>query len=753
MPAWGVFKRSWWAGVLAGALTGGRLVALVLLLALVGLRISDPAVLETARAKTFDLYQKWHPRPTPETPPVVIVDLDDASLGEFGQWPWPRTLLAKMVDNLTAAGVAAVGFDVVFAEEDRMSPDKVAASVPGIDGETAKRLSAMPSNDLLFANSIKNSRVVLGMAGLEASRATQSAVPPDVPSWAKFGADNPLDWLNYRGSFYPAVLRNTPVIDNSASGWGVFTVTPETDGVVRRVPAVVTDGTDLYPALSTELLRLGTASESFGISTMEDGVQFIKLGRNKVLTDGRGRIWVYARAHDSSLYLSAKDVVKGTFDPARVAGKLAIVGTSAIGLGDIRAIATERQIPGVEVHAQIIESILSAQQLIYPSDAHLVEMLAAGVAGLLMIVLVPLIGARWTMVLFLTVAGVIGGASWYEFSQKLTLYDPVFPTVTALLCYIITTYSSFAREEAQKRYVRGAMGRYMSPALVEKVAGNPALLKLGGETRDMTLLFCDIRGFTTISETFGADAQGLTKLINRFLTPMTNIILERKGTIDKYMGDCIMAFWNAPLDDPDHALNACRSALMMKEDLAPLNARLEEQAKAENRRYIPINIGIGLNSGDVVVGNMGSDQRFDYSVLGDNVNLASRLEGQSKPYGVTVVIGENTYQRAPGFACLELDLIKVKGKTEAVRIFTLLGDETLAQSPEFLALKAEHDKILVAYRAQDWAAARGHIARALELGSAFHLEKLYHLYEERMQEYEANPPGDDWDGVFTATSK
>jgi len=729
------------------------MVALLVLAGLVSVRVYDPAVLETARAKTFDLYQNWHPRATPETPPVVIIDLDDASLAEYGQWPWPRTLLAKMVDNLTAAGIAAIGFDVVFAEEDRLSPDKVALSTPGIDSETSKRLTAMPSNDQVFAQSIKNSRVVLGMAGLETPRAGKVAPPPDVPGWGRFGTDDPIDWLRYRGSFYPAVLRNTSVIDHAGTGWGVFTVTPETDGVVRRVPAVVTDGTDLYPALSTELLRLGTASESFGISTAADGIQFIKLGRNKVLTDGRGRIWVYARAHDPSLYLPAKDVLNGTFDAAKVAGRLAIVGTSAIGLGDIRAIATERQIPGVEVHAQIIESILSAQQLIYPSDAHLMEILGALVAGLLMIVLVPLIGARWTMLLFLAVTASISGASWYEFSAKLTLYDPVFPTVTALLCYVITTYSSFAREEAQKRYVRGAMGRYMSPALVEKVAGNPALLKLGGETKDMTLLFCDIRGFTTISETFGADAQGLTKLINRFLTPMTDIILERKGTIDKYMGDCIMAFWNAPLDDPEHAVNACRSALQMMADLAPLNARLEEQAKIESRRHVPINIGIGLNSGDVVVGNMGSDQRFDYSVLGDNVNLASRLEGQSKPYGVGIVIGENTYQRAPGFACLELDLLKVKGKTEAVRIFTLLGDEAVAKSPEFLAVKEAHEKLLLAYRAQDWAAARALIAKVLETWPQFHLEKLYHLYEERMQEYEANPPGADWDGVFTATSK
>ena len=748
---WGIFKRGWWAKQLGG----GRLVSLILLGGLIALRIDDPALLEVMRAKTFDLYQQWKPRPAPEQPPVVIIDLDDASLAEVGQWPWPRTILAQMVKNLTDAGVAAIGFDVVFAEPDRLSPAKVAQSVAGIDSETAKRLSSLPSNDVIFAEAIKNSRVVVGMAGHEdKGPSAADHAPPDVPQWALKG-DSPIPALSQSGSYFKSVLRNVPELDYAASGWGVFTVTPETDGVVRRVPAVVTDGTDLYPALSLELLRLGTVSESFLAYTdyQHGGIQYLKLGRNKVQTDGHGRIWIYSRHHDGSLYVPAKDIVSGKFDASRIAGKLAIIGTSAVGLGDIRSIATERHIPGVEVHAQIIESILLAMQLENPGDAVGVEVLAAFGVALLMIMLVPVIGARWTMILFLAGAGGVAYGSWYQFSQKLTLYDPVFPIICALVAYVVTTYGSFAREEKQRKQTRGQFSRYMSPALVEKLAAEPGLLKLGGETRDMTLLFADIRGFTTISETFGADAQGLTKLINRFLTPMTDVILARKGTIDKYMGDCIMAFWNAPLDDPEHAANACRAALAMRNDLAPLNDRLEAQAKEENRRHVPINIGIGLNSGDVVVGNMGSDQRFDYSVLGDTVNLASRLEGQSKPYGVTIVIGENTFSRASGFACLELDLIKVKGKTEAVRIYTLVGDEMVAATPEFQALKAEHDAMLAAYRAQDWAGAREHIARCLELGPNFHLDKLYHLYEERMQDYEVNPPGTDWDGVFVATSK
>jgi adenylate cyclase len=317
------------------------------------------------------------------------------------------------------------------------------------------------------------------------------------------------------------------------------------------------------------------------------------------------------------------------------------------------------------------------------------------------------------------------------------------------------TYSNYAREEAERRQVRDAFSRYMSPALVERLAEDPSRLKLGGEMRDMTLLFCDVRGFTTISEQFSSDPEGLTKLINRFLTPMTNVILERKGTIDKYMGDCIMAFWNAPLDDDLHSANACRSALAMIDCMKQVNVELKAEADEKGMRYFPLNVGIGLNSGNVCVGNMGSDQRFDYSVLGDSVNLASRLEGQSKTYGVTIVIGESTRNEAPDYAAIELDLIKVKGKTLPVRIFTLLGDSEVSASAAFQTLAARHQQMLDCYRGQDWASAQQALddcrVLAQEMGAT--LDGLYDLYQERLDTYRETPPGADWDGVFTATSK
>ncbi|WP_304650058.1 CHASE2 domain-containing protein [Telmatospirillum sp. J64-1] len=732
---------AWWRGQFGG----GRALALVLLGLMVWVRVADFEVLELSRAKTFDFYQKIKPRETPPDTPIAIVDIDEASLEEFGQWPWPRTVLADLLDKLRLSGAAVVGFDVIFPEEDRASPAAFAQTVAELDTDLAERLKTLPSNDEVFAQAIARMPVVLGQTGISDARRGR----PDgrMISIAELGGD-PRPWL----TAYPSLLRNLPVLEEQAAGLGIFNTTAEIDGIVRRVPALVRVEERLYPSLAIEMLRVATGNQS--LATRLDpvaGMQGLVVRPSTVRTDGHGRIWIYAAHSDHSKYISARDVLNGSMPPERVAGKMVLVGTSAAGLLDIRSTPLERNIPGVELHAQMIETIMFGTQLQQPADAAAVEIFAMLGVGLLMILLVPLVGARSTLVLFLVAASGIAGWSWYSFTTELKLYDPVLPILTSLVLYMMLTYAGYAREEAQRRQVRGAFSRYMSPALVERLAQHPEQLKLGGEMRDMTLLFADVRGFTTISEQF--DAEGLTRFMNRFLTPMTDVILSRQGCIDKYMGDAIMAFWNAPLDDPDHAAHACEAALAMKARLEPLNRELEEEAKAEGRRHVPINIGIGLNSGEVCVGNMGSDQRFDYSVLGDTVNLASRLEGQSKPYGVTVVIGENTWERAPGYATLELDLIKVKGKTEAVRIYALLGDRAEAVTPGFQALEQAHEAMLAAYRAQNWGVARGLIPRCRELGGVYDLDGLYDLYEERIQAYEAAPPGAQWDGVFVATSK
>jgi adenylate cyclase len=349
----------------------------------------------------------------------------------------------------------------------------------------------------------------------------------------------------------------------------------------------------------------------------------------------------------------------------------------------------------------------------------------------------------------LAIAAVVA-VSWYAFDAFGWLVDPIYPAIALAAVYLTGTLFVFLRTERERNRVRHAFGHYMAPALVERLADDPSRLRLGGETRDMTLLFSDVRGFTTISE--GLDAEELTHFLNTLFTPLSNIILEEQGTIDKFMGDAVMAFWNAPLDDPQHASHACSAALRIVGGMPALNARWRDEAESKGRRFAPVKIGIGLNTGTCCVGNLGSETRFDYSVIGDNVNVASRLEGQSKTYEVDAIVGETTTERAPDFAFLELDLLKVKGKTEATRIFALLGDNAFKKTHGFTDLAARHDEFLRKYRARDWAAA-DLLRRECDRMNGSGLHRLYALYRERIAYFQLNPPPPDWDGSTEALGK
>ena len=762
------------------AFSNDRLIGLVILAAVVAVRVADPLPLEILRLKVFDYYQQVKPREIPKNSHVVIIDLDDSSLTEIGQWPWPRTTVATMIRKLFEKGVAVVGFDIVFAEPDRMSGPSVAASMPGLDDTTRERLSSMKSNDEVFADIVRGTkRVVLGQASVYVATELQKVIPmpssvfqrttrAGVPKPEVF-APNTVRLIRNIPELEKAVLDKRGGLRNG--GIGMFSLLPEPDGIVRRVPAFVNFKTapmkeggrgrqSLVAALSLDMLRVGFGQRMIAAWSDPLGIKQVKIGRMQVTTDGYGRMWPYFSRTDKSKYIPAKDVLNGTVPVERLRGKLALIGTSAVGLLDIKTIPTERFIPGVEVHAQMIETILNKTYLNrrisvegsnVPIDLNIAEYMLAFVGGLLMIILVPWVGAKWTLLVFLSLAGGAAGTSWYLFTQHLALFDPVFPVGLIFALYVLLTYTNYAREERQQRETRGAFAKYMSPAMVAKVVEDPSLLTLGGDKRNMTLLFCDVRGFTTISEQFGAE--GLTVLINKLLTPLTNVILDSGGTVDKYMGDCIMAFWNAPLDVPDHPHKACHAALGMMKAMGPLNETLAAEAVVDGRTHYDLKVGIGLNSGDAVVGNMGTAQRMDYSVLGDTVNTAARLEGQSKSYGVDIVIGPQTAEHVPDMAVIELDLIQVKGKTVGLNIFALMGDEEMAQSPEFLALKSAIDQMLAAYRGQKWDEAKALLKECYEKGEAFKLAELCDLYAARIKAYEAEPPGADWNGVFIATTK
>jgi adenylate cyclase len=757
-----------------------RLFALVVLSGAVALHLANPLPLEILRLKVFDYYQQVKPREIPKNSPIVIIDLDEASLKEIGQWPWPRSTLAQLLVRLFQGGVAVVGFDIVFAEPDRMSGAQIARSIPGLEPELRERLSSMRSNDAVLADIVKRARrVVLGQGALgSAEFQDRSPIPSSV--------FQRTPGLNYRKpeSYVPrtrGLIRNIPeleaaVLDKNGmmrnGGIGLFSILPEPDGIVRRVPAFVNylsapakEGGQprqtMVTSLSLEMLRVAFQRPMVAAWSDTFGITRVALApKLDVTTDTIGRMWPYFSKRDKSKYISARDVLKGTVAPNRLRGKLAIIGTSAVGLLDIKTIPTERLIPGVEVHAQLIETILDKTYLKRRVsldggnlfvDLDTAEFLLAIIGGLLMIALVPWVGARWTLIVFALIAGGAAATSWSLFSQKLALFDPVFPVGLTFLLYAMLTYTNYAREERQQKETRSAFSKYMSPAVVERVVADPTLLTLGGDRRELTVLFCDVRGFTTISEQF--DAEGLTVVINKLLTPLTDVILSEEGTVDKYMGDCIMAFWNAPLDVPDHPHNACRAALGMMDAMGPLNERLEAEAKEEGRTHIPLMVGIGLNTGDAVVGNMGTAQRMDYSVLGDTINTGARLEGQSKTYGVDIVIGPLTAERVPDLAVIELDIIQVKGKTVGLNIFALMGDEDVARSDNFIEQKAVHDRMLAAYRGQRWDEAEELIARCREQQDLYRLTELYDLYVGRIAAYRADPPGADWNGVFVATTK
>ena len=729
----------------------------VLVGALLALGI-EPMALERAELVLLDAIQRRNLRPyTPA--PVRIVDIDDASLQRMGQWPWPRTRIAQLVDRLTAMGAAVIAFDVVFAEPDRTSPDQVAALWPETAdlGDLRERVAALPDHDHVLADSFRASRVVTGFVLMDHAGGRDPLARAGI-SWASGqGQDEPWRYLpDLLGS-----VVNLPVLEEAASGNGSFSIPwPEQDGIYRRAPLLFRRDRTIFPSLALEALRVATAGTTYLVRTasasgsfeLGEGAGLEKIRVSKALTvptDAKGRVWIHFTPHVPERYVPAWQVLEGRANRAQIEGHLIFVGTSAEGLKDLRATPVSPAMPGVEIHAQLSEQVLLGHYLMRPAWIKRAEGIAIVVLGLLLMALLPRLGAAWcALVGGGAVLGLFGFA-WWAFTERGWLVAPVYAAVAVVGIYLTGSLAAFLRTEGERRQVRTQFGRYVAPELVSRLAREPDQLRLGGETREMTLLFCDVRDFTTLSESL--EPEELTRLVNRFLTPMTSIILERRGTIDKYMGDCIMAFWNAPLDDPDHARHGCESALAMVAELGALNERLAADAASDGRPHVALRIGIGLNTGSCCVGNLGSDQRFDYSVIGDSVNLASRLEGQSKTYGVDVVIGEETREAVPGLATLELDRIRVKGKLQPVCIYGLLGDAARAAEPGFTELRTAQERMLAAYRAGDWDGADAALLRCREVGPS--LEGLWDLYATRIADYRIDPPPDDWEGVYVARTK
>jgi len=725
-----------------------RLACIVLLVGFAALRVWDPHPIQEMRIRTWDNFQLIEPR-VKTMRPVAIVDIDEKSLADprLGQWPWPRTRIADIITNLTKLGAVVIAFDAIFSEPDRLNPDIAADTFRGLDEATREKLRSLPSNDQIFADAIRNSRVVLGESGGADVHAQDKNLP--VTGLATLGED-PLPFL-YQ---FPGLLRNVEVLEQATAGRGLFTIRPERDGIVRRVPMIMVAQGITMPSLTFEMLRVASGSGTILIKADKAGIKSVGVRGFTIPTDANGQLWVHYALPDPSIYIPAVDVLDNRVPQDRVAGKLVLIGTSSTGLNDIKTTPVSPAMPGVEVHAQVLESALSGAVVWQPNFGLALEFFGALILGLLVIAFAPNFGPVTLVGVGMLFATALVGTSWFFYSQHKLLVDFTYPLMSTTAIYLTLIFASFVREQSQRRQIRSAFGQYLSPALIEQLAQSPEKLVLGGEEREMTIMFSDMRGFTSISETYKNDPQGLTALMNRFLTPLTNAILDRKGTIDKYMGDAIMAFWNAPLDDREHQVNACEAALDMLERCDELNKAREEEAKAGGRPYIPLNIGVGLNTGPCVVGNMGSDLRFDYSVFGDTVNLASRLEGQSKEYGFPIIVGSRTAMAVKDrFAILELDFIMVKGKKEPEIIYAIVGRDDIAQSAGFQHLRNLTIEILACYRNRDWNGALAAIERGRKSDEGRALASLYRLYEARIRDFIETPPPEDWDGAYALLTK
>jgi adenylate cyclase len=726
-----------------------RLICLVLLAGFAVLRVIDPAPVRELRVRTFDTFQLIDPR-IKKARPVTIVDIDEKSLAKLGQWPWPRTSIADMVINLTNLGAVVIAFDIVFSEADRLNPDIAARTMRYLDEVTRSKLSTLPSNDTILSDAIRRSRVVLGETGLASVMSELDETLP-LTSFGTLGDADTVDAFMFK---FPGLLRNVPVLERTAAGRGLVTLVPERDGIVRRVPMVLRAQGNTMPSLSLEILRVVTGTPTPLIVADKAGIKSIKIKGLQVPVDGNGQLWVHFARHDPSIYISAVDVLENNVPADKVKGKLVLIGTSAVGLYDVKTTPVSPAMPGVEVHAQVLETTLAGSAISEPTYTAVLEFFAALILGIIVIIFTPNLGPIRLVGVGAMFATVLIGTSWYFYVYDRMLIDFTYPLMSTTAIYLTLIFSSFVREQQQRKQIRGQFAQYMSPVLVEQLALSPEKLVLGGEEREMTIMFTDVRGFTTISETYKHDPQGLTRLMNRFLTPLTNVILARKGYIDKYMGDAIMAFWNAPLDDAQHEINACDAAIDMLEKIDEVNEEREEEAREGGHPFLPLKVGVGLNTGSGVVGNMGSDLKFNYSVLGDCVNLASRLEGQTKEYGFPIIVGSKTAMAVKDkFAILELDFIMVKGKTEPEVIYAIAGREDVAQSEDFQRLRNLTIEMLACYRSRDWDGALDAIARGRNSDHAEALDRLHELYEARIKAYKVDPPPSDWNGAYQLLTK
>ena len=686
-------------------------------------------------------------------PRIVIVDIDDKSLREQGHWPWRRDLLEKLVNMLfDHYQVALIGFDATFPEPDDSSGlgvlerlgkeefSEIPAYVERLGG-----LRETLDYDQRFADSLRDRPVILGyyftIGGAEEAAVQAGALPPPV-----FPAETFEGW-----DFFPLQAKgygsNLPRLTANAFGNGHFTMVPDEDGIVRRVPLLIQYQGAYYEALSLAMLRYLFAVDELKAEFIESAGDYrtperITVGPVQIPIDERSQVLVPYRGRQGSFpYVSATDALTGRAAPELLRDTIVIVGTSAQGLADLRSTPVQNALPGVEVHANILSGALDQRLIKRPLYVLGVELAQLFVTGLALAMLLPLLSAVGAVAATALALAVYTGFNLYLWQAQHLVIPVASGLLMIMTIFLLHMSYGFFIERRGKRQLSDLFGQYIPPELVEEMSVAPESYSLEAQSRELTVLFSDIRGFTTISE--GLTPADLSALMKEYLTAMTKVIHEHRGTIDKYIGDAIMAFWGAPLEDRDHASHALQTGLYMLERLNAIREDFHERGWPE------IRIGVGVNTGIMSVGDMGSRFRRSYTVLGDAVNLGSRLEGLTKEYGVEMLVSESTVAAAPQYVYRELDLVRVKGKHEPIAIYEPIaesGDVTNEETEELELL----DQALRTYRGQDWDAAA---ARFLRLKESSPEQKIYGIYLDRIAHFKASPPGSDWDGVYTHLTK
>ncbi|NTW07395.1 MAG: CHASE2 domain-containing protein, partial [Syntrophaceae bacterium] len=665
----------------------------------------------------------------PAGPETVIAAIDEKSLTELGRWPWPRATMAALVDRLKASGVKATGFDIVFSESDKADSDTdaiLAKSITRAKNITLGYFFHLSDKDVAHLSekeisehedNIKNSRYQL------------------VNCNEKNADDSPLPKAY-------APQTNLKLFSAAAVNSGFFNIMPDSDGSLRWAPLVIKFGSNYYSSLPLSVLQQYLDWPQLSLNLAGYGTESISIGNTVIPTDESGRLLInYLGPVKTFPHFSVSDILKGRIPAEKLRNKIVLVGATAIGIYDVRVTPFGAAYPGVEIHATVIDNILHRNFLIHSGFTRFIDLCTIILLGLLMGLIIPRLKAVKGVFVALILIGIFVAANMFLFARFNIWLNLIYPVLTMITIYLGITVYRYITEEREKKKIRGAFQYYLTASVINEMLKDPSKLKLGGDKKDLSVLFSDIRGFTTISEKLSPEE--LVHLLNEYLTAMTDIVFKYDGTLDKYMGDAIMAIFGAPLDQPDHARRACRTALDMMSELHRLQKKWREEGKP------PLNIGIGINSGDMVVGNMGSQMRFDYTVMGDMVNLGSRLEGTNKEYGTNIIISEFTYNAVRDvMCCRELDRVRVKGKKLPVKIYELLGEKK--DEDKFSEFISSFEEGLALYRASKWDEAIAAFQKTLSIKPE---DAACILYIERCKNLKENPPPSPWDGVFTMTKK